>query len=492
MSTFKRVLGNLTIQTVTASDVITLQGGTVTVTGNLTVSGTTTLAGNLSATSLASGTTNLGIPSVSGNANISVGGTSNVAVFTSTGANITGTANISGAITTASSVSATGNITGGNLNTSGIFSVGGNVQGGNLRTGGLISATGNITGGNVLGGANVNATTHTGTTVSVSGNIDGGNLRTGGLISATANVTGGNLLTGGAISATGNITGANLAVGTTTPDCEVTILATPQTAVYSITGNSTVTGVDLHISGADGSNTRILQDAFGASSYSAFTGRSAGGVGTAPTQTISGAILTQFTARGFSNGTLQFGNSSTGRVDIVAAENFTDTSRATNIQINTTASGAITPTVIATFSSASGLSVAGNVTGGNLLASGLINAVGNVTGGNIVANSDVQAGNLKTTGLISATGNITGGNVLGGANVNATSLTGTTVSITGNVISNNIQASNSITALNATVSTQLVIPFFSSDPISAESGSLYYSTALGVLRFYNGVAWVTV
>jgi hypothetical protein len=33
--------------------------------------------------------------------------------------------------------------------------------------------TGNITGGNILGGANVNAVTHTGTTVSVTGNISG-------------------------------------------------------------------------------------------------------------------------------------------------------------------------------------------------------------------------------------------------------------------------------------------------------------------------------
>jgi hypothetical protein len=85
---------------------------------------------------------------------------------------------------------------------------------------------------------------------------------------------------------------------------------------------------------------------------------------------------------------LQFGNSSTGRLDMVAAEAFTDTSRATNVQIFTTATAAITPSAIATFSSAAGLSVAGNITGGN---------------------------------------------VLGGANVNATTHTGTTVSVTGNI-----------------------------------------------------------
>ena len=53
----------------------------------------------------------------------------------------------------------------------GIVTTTANITGGNVLTGGAMLATGNITGGNVLGGANVNATTHTGTTVSVTGNI---------------------------------------------------------------------------------------------------------------------------------------------------------------------------------------------------------------------------------------------------------------------------------------------------------------------------------
>jgi hypothetical protein len=64
---------------------------------------------------------------------------------------------------------------------------------------GILSATGNITGGNVLGGANVNATTHTGTTVSVTGNITGGNLSVG-----TGTITGGNIVNSNA-NGVGNI-----------------------------------------------------------------------------------------------------------------------------------------------------------------------------------------------------------------------------------------------------------------------------------------------
>jgi hypothetical protein len=83
--------------------------------------------------------------------------------------------------------------------------VSGDIDGGNLRTAGLISATGNITGGNILGGANVNATTHTGTTVSVTGNIDGGNLRTAGLLSVNSgNVTSAVIVNAGA-NGVGNI-----------------------------------------------------------------------------------------------------------------------------------------------------------------------------------------------------------------------------------------------------------------------------------------------
>lgn len=161
----------------------------------------------------------------------------------------------------------------------------------------------------------------------------------------------------------GNIvTGANsrIGVGTVAPDCELNILANPQTVSYTVAGNSTTVGTDLHISGADGVQTRIVQDSFGANVYVAFTGRTARGTATTPTQTQSGDTLAQFTGRGFSNGTLQFGNASTGRLDVVAAENFTDTSRATNVQIFTTSVSSITPAAVATFSG-NAVTIVGNV-----------------------------------------------------------------------------------------------------------------------------------
>ena len=146
--------------------------------------------------------------------NLSVTGdiVGNVTLTDISASTVSASGNITGGnLQTAGLITATGNVIGGNVN-AGIVSATGNVQGGNLRTVGLISATGNITSGNILGVANVNATTHTGTTVSVSANITGGNVLFGsGQVTGTGNVTGGNVLFGsGIVSGTGNITGGNL------------------------------------------------------------------------------------------------------------------------------------------------------------------------------------------------------------------------------------------------------------------------------------------
>ena len=245
-----------------------LTGGIVSAAGNITsagnVSGTFFLGNGsqlsglslgVTVTKFVNGTTEGNIGASGANINFNVAGVSNVVVMTSTGLVATGltspsvTKNGSNAVGNIGSssnyfnstfsanylgdaVSVTGNITGGNILTGGVISSTGNITGGNLSgtnivgtlstgsqtaitsvgTLGSLSVTGNITGGNVLGGANVNATTHTGTTVSVSGNITGGNLNAAGLslssnvisalnstsaITTTANITGGNLITAG-------------------------------------------------------------------------------------------------------------------------------------------------------------------------------------------------------------------------------------------------------------------------------------------------------
>jgi filamentous hemagglutinin len=186
---------------VTGGNILT--GGLISATGNITggnLQGTIGDILNVNSTNLT--VTNILAPSAGNVVNIGAGGNNNLVV--------------SNVLVQVQNVplSVTGNVTGGNILTAGLISAtstitsAANITGGNILTAGLISVTGNITGGNIMGGANVNATTHTGTTVSVTANITGGNILTGGLVSATANITGGNLLTAGLISATGTITSA--------------------------------------------------------------------------------------------------------------------------------------------------------------------------------------------------------------------------------------------------------------------------------------------
>jgi hypothetical protein len=81
-----------------------------------------------------------------------------------------------------------------------------------------------------------------------------------------------------------------------------------------------------------------------------------------------------------------------------------------------------------------GISLTGNVTGGNVIATGLVTAAGNVTGGNI-----------RTGGVVSATGNIIGGNISGGQ----LSLSGNVISVlnvTGNINGGNIKSPSIVSA----------------------------------------------
>lgn len=229
------------------------------------------ISAGVSVTQIQNGNSRVQIGASDGNANITIGSTSNVAVFTTAGAvftNIT-TPNIEKSGTNAvgnigntaswfnqawiSQLNATTVSASGNVRTAGFVSATGNVDGGNLRTVGTISSTGNITtsgffvgtfAGNISGnltvpGANTqvlfntngNADAVAGFTydkasnimtvlgivssagnVSATGNVIGGNVVTaalvqGATVSATGNVQGGNLRTTGLISSTGNISG---------------------------------------------------------------------------------------------------------------------------------------------------------------------------------------------------------------------------------------------------------------------------------------------
>ena len=363
-----------------------ITANTIAVNGALTVGTTISAAGNITGsyyfgngsqlTGVAAATA--GFPISAGNSNIaaspnaniaiSVGGTSNVAVFATTGEYITGV------------LSASGTITGGNLETGGTASAAGNVTGGNILTGGLISATGtvtgssflgavvsvtaNVTGGNVLTGGLISATS----TITSAANITGGNLLTGGLISATsditsaANITGGNVLTGGLVSATANITGGNV------------LTAGLISATSTITSAANITGGNVLTAGLVSATGNVTGNFINGNGYF-----------------LTGIITSVANI-----------NNGTSNVNIAAPDaNVT-------VSVNGTSNVAVFASTGEYITGV--LSASGNVTGGNVLTGGLISATGNITGGN-----------LLTGGLISA-----GGNITSSTNVNTPNVVGAT------------------------------------------------------------------
>ena len=136
--------------------------------GNLTVTGNAVLYGNILGDRIVNGNTSVEIQTPSGNANISIGGVSNVAVFTTTGLSVNGNTITTGNATasyfigngsqltgvTASAVNAnalTGTQLANNVVYSNLSTLGNNVTAGNFNALGQISAVGNVTGNYILG-----------------------------------------------------------------------------------------------------------------------------------------------------------------------------------------------------------------------------------------------------------------------------------------------------------------------------------------------------
>jgi len=117
----------------------------------------------------------------------------------------------------------------------------------------------------------------------------------------------------------------------------------------------------------------------------------------------------------------------------------------------TVTGGTITTSGTISIDLPSTITITGNVTGGNVVTSGLITATGNIGGGNIntaglvTAIGNIRGGNLVTSGLLSVTSNANIGNIgtagvvtatgnIGGGNINTAGV----VSATGNISGGNL------------------------------------------------------
>ena len=400
MAIYKRVGGNLIIESTVANTTVTFQNTTgvanVVITGDLSVSGNASLTGNISGDKLFNGTTSIEIPTASGNANITVSGVSNVFVATSTGIAVAGTA------------SASGNVTGANINTAGLVSATGNVNGGNL----------NITTGNIVLTRASTATT--------SPTIQFTDSNTA-VSSLGANIGSFEWFTSDATGAGPRVTAA-------------------VKAVYADAGGNANVLIQT-ASGASLTNRIVVLGATG----------NVGVANSAPLHTLA------VTGTMYGSSTLDIvGNVAGGNVSTAGL--VTATGNVTGANINTggliTATGNISGGNISVaggvIGGAGGVSVTGNVTGGNLIINGTMSASGNLTTTNISAttldaSANITGGNIKTTGISNVgtsivtgtqtvTGNITGANVNAGilsasGNILGLNVNTGLVSATGNVVS---------------------------------------------------------
>ena len=352
MSTVKRVSGEYTIQSIGASDPINLISPSVNIEGNLTVTGNAVLVGNINADKIFNGTTSVEIPVTNGNANITIGGTANVAVFATTGQFINGL------------ISATG-----------LISAAGNVTGGNLRTSGQMSATGDVTGDNI----------------NVSGNI---------LISRDASA--------------GQPTIRFTDTDTTVTDGQV--LGAVEWFTSDATPGARVTaGIRAIAAGTTGNaNVQILTSTNGAAATAKFVVDNVGNVGianAAPLDTLAVTGTAYISGNVTTGGNVITGGAVSATGNISATGNVTGanviTAGLATVTGNVTGGNLISLGAVSAGSA--GISTTGNVTGGNLLSNGLLSATGNINGANVVAAQGMFTGNVSATAnIVAANIQITG------------------------------------------------------------------------------------
>ena len=457
-----------------------------------------TALGNISATKIQNGTSVVQIVDPNGNANVSINGTSNVAVFANTGVTVSrlsaigniSTANyvlgngafLSGLPATYSNAnvadflpvysgnisaaytSVSGNVVGGNILTLGNVSAQGTINAlGNIVTNGYFVGTfvGNVTGNFVVPGSNTqvifntsgNADAVAGMTynkgsntfsvlgvISAQSNVVGGNLLTAGLISATstvtsaATITGGNLATGGTVSASGNITGANLLTAGIVSVTN-TITGGNLATGGTVSASSNITGGNLITSGLISAAANIYSNA----TIHVLNDIDAGGniAATNYTGTLVSVVGNITGANIFASIVSASGN---------ITGNYFQGNGACLTGVITSVTKIINGTSNVNIPSTDGniiVSVANNYnivtfTTTGIVANGIISVTGNVT-----------SGNLSTVGLISLTGNIYAGNVINAGSSSITGnvtvgniLTGGLISAAGNITSGNITSGN--------------------------------------------------
>lgn len=191
----------------------------------------------------------------------------------------------------------------------------------------LANSSGTFAGNLTIAGNTVAQLMNTGNlvvvgTTSISGNTD---------LAGILNVVGAVNMNATLVLANSNFTASESAI---------TIKATANVATPSNDGYM------IHITGKNGVASRVVSDSYGTGAYSLYAGRTARGNVDYPSAVQTGDIITRISGNGF--GTTKFQTLGTGRIDILAAENFTDANTGTQIKFWNCAVGSNTLTNILT------------------------------------------------------------------------------------------------------------------------------------------------
>ena len=125
-------------------------------------------------------------------------------------------------------------------------------------------------------------------------------------------------------------------------------------SALSIVGSSTGTeyppanpGYMIHITGLDGTPSRIINDSFGTGAYGVIANRAARGTAASPQALQSGDVISRYSGSAY-DGT-SFPTLGVGRIDIVATENHTTLNKGSEIQLWSTVNNSNVLTKIASF-----------------------------------------------------------------------------------------------------------------------------------------------
>ena len=199
----------------TVGDGVTFTAGdNITIVGNATAKTVTIGVTGIETSEISNGTSTVAIATANGNVTVSVDGTSNVAVFTATGANITGTIEASGNIAGAYFIGNGSQLTGlpeqyGNANVAAYLpTYTGNIGAGNITATGNVSANYFLGNGSQLSGIITSVANINNGTSNVS--IDAANANITMAVDGTANIV---VVSTGLVDVTGNLTTSGNIVG---------------------------------------------------------------------------------------------------------------------------------------------------------------------------------------------------------------------------------------------------------------------------------------